>query len=123
MDSSGSFGNSGPTTREDGSGKTMPCAETRAIRDLIDPDRPAGSRLERPASSPRDSGPPRPIVSSVRMPRSPTPSMARTVLLYGIVGGLLIAGLKFIEYRYLLLAHSLEIYGGIIAVIFSAVGI
>lgn len=49
--------------------------------------------------------------------------MKKTVLLYGIVGGLLIAGLKFIEYRFLVLEHSLEIYGGLIALIFSTVGI
>lgn len=49
--------------------------------------------------------------------------MKKTVFLYGIVGGLLIAGLKFIEYRFLVLEHSFEIYGGLIALIFSAVGI
>lgn len=49
--------------------------------------------------------------------------MKKTVLLYGIVGGLLIAGLRLIEYRFLVLEHSLEIYGGVIALIFSAVGI
>ena len=45
------------------------------------------------------------------------------VLLYGIVGGVLIAGLKTIEYRWLIIEHSLEIYGGIVAVIFAVVGI
>ena len=49
--------------------------------------------------------------------------MKKTVLLYGILGGLLVAVLKVVEYRYLVLEHSLEIYGGIIAAIFSAVGI
>jgi NarL family two-component system response regulator LiaR len=49
--------------------------------------------------------------------------MKKTVLLYGIVGGLLIATLKLVEYRFLLLEHSFEIYGGLIALIFSAVGI
>ena len=49
--------------------------------------------------------------------------MRRTVLLYGLVGGVLIAALKLVEYRFLVLEHSLEIYGGIIALIFSAVGI
>ena len=47
----------------------------------------------------------------------------KIVLLYGLVGGLLIAALKLVEYRFLVLEHSLEIYGGIIALIFSAVGI
>ena len=49
--------------------------------------------------------------------------MKKTVLLYGLLGGVLIAGLKFIEYRFLVVEHSLEIYGGIVALLFSAVGI
>jgi DNA-binding CsgD family transcriptional regulator len=47
----------------------------------------------------------------------------KTVLLYGLLGGLLVAVLKVVEYRFLVLEHSLEIYGGIIAAIFSALGI
>jgi len=47
----------------------------------------------------------------------------KTVLLYGILGGALIAVLKVVEYRYLVLEHSLEIYGGIVALLFSALGI
>jgi len=47
----------------------------------------------------------------------------KTVLVYGILGGVLVAALKLVEYRYLVLEHSFEIYGGIIAAIFSAVGI
>ena len=49
--------------------------------------------------------------------------MKKTVLLYGILGGVLIAALKLVEYRFLVLEHSLEIYGGIVALIFSALGI
>ena len=49
--------------------------------------------------------------------------MKKTVLLYGILGGVLIAVLKAVEYRFLVLEHSLEIYGGIIAALFSALGI
>jgi ATP/maltotriose-dependent transcriptional regulator MalT len=44
-------------------------------------------------------------------------------LIYGLVGGLLIAGLKLIEYRFLVLEHSFEIYGGLIALLFAALGI
>lgn len=47
----------------------------------------------------------------------------KTVLLYGMVGGVLIAALKLIEYRFLVLEHSLEIYGGIVALLFSGLGI
>ena len=50
-------------------------------------------------------------------------SMKRTVLLYGALGGILIAVLKLVEYRFLVLEHSLEIYGGIVAVLFSGLGI
>jgi DNA-binding NarL/FixJ family response regulator len=49
--------------------------------------------------------------------------MRRTVLLYGLLGGALIALLKMVEYRYLLVQHSLEIYGGIVAAIFAALGV
>lgn len=49
--------------------------------------------------------------------------MKKTVLLYGFVGGVLIAALKLVEYRFLVLEHSLEIYGGIVALIFSVLGI
>jgi NarL family two-component system response regulator LiaR len=47
----------------------------------------------------------------------------RTVLLYGLVAGLLVVLLRVIEYKYLILSHSLEIYGGLIAVIFAVLGI
>ena len=49
--------------------------------------------------------------------------MKKTVLLYGILAGVLIAVLQWTEYRFLVLEHSLEIYGGIIALLFAAVGI
>ena len=51
------------------------------------------------------------------------PSARKTILLYGLIGGVLIAVLKLIEYRFLVLEHSLEIYGGIVALIFATVGI
>jgi DNA-binding CsgD family transcriptional regulator len=47
----------------------------------------------------------------------------KTVLIYGLLGGLLIAGLKLIEYRFLVVEHSLEIYGGLVAALFSGLGI
>ena len=49
--------------------------------------------------------------------------MKKTVLVYGLLGGVLIALLRLVEYRFLVLEHSLEIYGGIIAVLFSALGL
>jgi DNA-binding CsgD family transcriptional regulator len=49
--------------------------------------------------------------------------MKRTVLICGIVGGVLITLLKWSEYQFLVLEHSLEIYGGLVAIIFAALGI
>lgn len=49
--------------------------------------------------------------------------MRKTVLVYGLLGGVLIVVLQLVEYRFLVLEHSLKIYGGIVAVIFSALGI
>ena len=49
--------------------------------------------------------------------------MKKTVLLYGLLGGVLIALLKLVEYRYLVIEHSLEIYGGIVALVFAGVGL
>ena len=49
--------------------------------------------------------------------------MRKHVLLYGLVGGVLIAGLKLIEYRWLVVEHSIEIYGGLVAALFAGLGI
>jgi len=49
--------------------------------------------------------------------------MRKHVLLYGLLGGLVIAGLKLIEYRWLVVEHSIEIYAGLVAAVFAAVGI
>ena len=49
--------------------------------------------------------------------------MKRQVLIYGLIGGLLIALLKWTEYRFLVDEHSIEIYGGLIAATFAVLGI
>ena len=43
--------------------------------------------------------------------------------LYGVCGGLLIVAMRFVEYRFLVVEHSFEIYGALIAAAFAAVGI
>jgi DNA-binding CsgD family transcriptional regulator len=48
--------------------------------------------------------------------------LKRTLLL-GVAGGLLIALLKFIEYKHFVHTYPTELYGGLIAAIFTAVGI
>jgi NarL family two-component system response regulator LiaR len=49
--------------------------------------------------------------------------MKRHVLIFGFVGGILIAVLKWTEYRFLVIEHSTEIYGGLVAAIFAVLGI
>jgi ATP/maltotriose-dependent transcriptional regulator MalT len=44
-------------------------------------------------------------------------------LIYGISGGVLIIVLRLIEYRFIVLEHSIEIYGGLIALLFASLGI
>jgi DNA-binding CsgD family transcriptional regulator len=47
----------------------------------------------------------------------------RRVLLFGAAAGLLIAAMRFVGYRFLIIEHSVEIYGAIVAALFAAVGI
>jgi NarL family two-component system response regulator LiaR len=47
----------------------------------------------------------------------------KRVLLYGAIGGVLIALLKLIEYKYFIQAYPTELYGGLVALIFTAVGV
>jgi len=49
--------------------------------------------------------------------------MKRHVLIYGLIGGILITLLKWSEYRFLVIEHSFEIYGGLIAATFAFLGI
>ena len=49
--------------------------------------------------------------------------MRKQVLLYGLVGGVLTAVLKLIEYRWLVVEYSVEIYGALVAALFAALGI
>ncbi len=49
--------------------------------------------------------------------------MKRHALIYGLIGGVLITLLKLTEYRFLVVEHSIEIYGGLIAATFAAFGI
>ena len=49
--------------------------------------------------------------------------MARQVALYGAIGGVLIALLKLIEYKHFVREYPSEMYGGLVALIFTAIGI
>ena len=49
--------------------------------------------------------------------------MRRHVLIFGLVGGLLIAPLQYTEYRFVVIEHSVELYGALVAILFAAFGI
>jgi len=49
--------------------------------------------------------------------------MRKHVLIYGLLCGVLIVALRLIEYRWLVVEHSLEIYGGLVAALFAGLGI
>jgi NarL family two-component system response regulator LiaR len=51
------------------------------------------------------------------------PIMKRHVLIFGLVGGLLIATLQYTEYRFVVIEHSVELYGALVAILFAAFGI
>lgn len=57
------------------------------------------------------------------MTLSPLRAVMRNALIYGACGGLLFVVLRLTEYRFLVLDHSIEIYGGLVAALFSALGI
>jgi two-component system, NarL family, response regulator LiaR len=47
----------------------------------------------------------------------------RHVIIFGLVGGLLIAALQYTEYRFVVIEHSVEIYGALVAILFATFGI
>ena len=49
--------------------------------------------------------------------------MAKQVALYGAVGGVLIALLTLIEYKHFVHEYPTGMYGGLVALIFTAIGI
>ena len=49
--------------------------------------------------------------------------MKRHILILGLIGGVLIAVLRWSEYQFLVIQHSFEIYAALVAVIFAAFGI
>ena len=49
--------------------------------------------------------------------------MRRHVLIFGVVGGLLIATLQYTEYRFVVIEHSVELYSALVAILFAAFGI
>ena len=50
-------------------------------------------------------------------------SPARLIIAFGLVGGVVAAVLQLIEYRWLIVERSAEIYGVLVAAVFAGVGI
>lgn len=46
----------------------------------------------------------------------------KRILVYSVIGGILIALLRLIEYQHFVRAYPTEVYGGLVAVIFTVVG-
>jgi DNA-binding CsgD family transcriptional regulator len=49
--------------------------------------------------------------------------MMRHVLIFGLVGGLLIATLQYTQYRFVIIEHSVELYSALVAILFATFGI
>ncbi len=49
--------------------------------------------------------------------------MKRHVLIFGLVGGLLIATFQYTEYRFVIIEHSVELYSALVAILFATFGI
>jgi DNA-binding CsgD family transcriptional regulator len=49
--------------------------------------------------------------------------MKRHVLIYGLIGGVILALLQWTEYRFLVIEHSVQVYAGLIAATFAGLGI
>ena len=58
-----------------------------------------------------------------RLPQYNPSTVKRHVLILGLVGGVLIAILRWSEYQFLVIEHSFEIYAALVAIIFAAFGI
>jgi two-component system, NarL family, response regulator LiaR len=55
--------------------------------------------------------------------KRPLLATAQRIAGYGAVCGLLLAALRWMDYRWLVVEHSVEIWGGLVAALFSALGI
>jgi DNA-binding CsgD family transcriptional regulator len=50
-------------------------------------------------------------------------NMKRHVLIFGLVGGLLIAILQYTQYRFVVIENSIELYSALVAILFAIFGI
>lgn len=63
------------------------------------------------------------VIMATESHSSPRRSALRELLIYGLCGGVLTVVLKLTEYRFLVVEHSFEIYGGLVAAVFAGLGI
>ena len=49
--------------------------------------------------------------------------MNRGLVIYAVAAGLVVAALRLVDYRFIVLEHSVAIYGALIAAIFAGVGV
>ncbi|MEM7367958.1 MAG: LuxR C-terminal-related transcriptional regulator [Bacteroidota bacterium] len=47
----------------------------------------------------------------------------RSILLYGLIIAILIFGLKWLEWKFLIVDHTIDIYIGLIAIVFTMLGV
>src|SRR5829696_7584408 len=59
------------------------------------------------------------------LPPAPSATLRplKTILLYSVAGGVFIALLKLLEYKHLAGVYPSEVYGGVIAMLFTVIGI
>jgi len=76
---------------------------------------------ERPAK--RQISVAEPQQTALRRQRRHQWRLLRHIILFGLAGGIVITLMKWTEYRYLVVEHSIEIYGGLTAATFAAFGI
>jgi DNA-binding NarL/FixJ family response regulator len=60
---------------------------------------------------------------AARLSSGGTKRAALSIVGYGAAGGVLLAVLRATEYRFLVLEHAIEIYGGLVAAVFAALGL
>jgi ATP/maltotriose-dependent transcriptional regulator MalT len=63
------------------------------------------------------------VIQPAKSVPRPRRGVLRDVLIYGLSGGVLITVLKLIEFRFVVMEHSVEIYGALIAALFAGIGI
>jgi two-component system, NarL family, response regulator LiaR len=63
------------------------------------------------------------VIQPTKSVPRPRRGVLRDILIYGLSGGVLITVLKLIEFRFVVVEHSVEIYGALIAALFAGIGI